>query len=293
MQILKPTINETIQLSDSRINTNVSGLMQIERFYQRARVYNDININIGIKEMEWIDGNMSAMLGAALYRLNIEHGLTFSISFADVNKKFPILFQNGLINTDAIKLRGGNKGSTIPFKSFMPDDKDGFIEYVLEKLLVHDGMPEFSEVTTEKLLDYLAELCCNINLHGETEYPFFVCGQYYPKLGRVIFTVTDLGKGFLPKIKNKTAGEVSSARAAVLWAIEGNTTKLDAPGGIHLNKMRDFFLNHDGHLHIITGDAYYNTNHADSTARPDKIADVKQEFMGSTVHLVFNKNSLL
>lgn len=292
MEIIPTSIPETVSLSDSRIYTNVAGLHQIEKFYQRAKIYSDTKINIGVREMQWIDGNMSAMLGAALYRLHQEQNLSFTISFEDVKKKFPILFQNGLISTDAILLQHNAKTSTIPFKSFLPDDKDGFIKYVMEKLLVHDGMPEFKPTAMEKLLDDLAELCCNINLHSQTTEPFFVCGQYYPTVGKVIFTVTDIGKGFLPKIMTKTDGQISTSQEAILWAIDGNSSKTDAPGGIHLNKMKDFFLGHEGHMHIITGDAYYSTQHANNEDRPNGIAKVDQQFMGSTIHLVFNKNLL-
>jgi len=290
VEIVSPLTSRTVLLSDSRIYTNVSGLNQLESFYRRASEYSDASINIGVKEMQWIDGNMSAMLGAALYRLHTKRNLTFTISFDDVKKKFPILFRNGLISTDAIVLE---EGSTIPFKSFLPDDKDGFIQYVVSKLLVHDGMPEFKPDAMDRLTDDLAELCCNINLHSQTAEPFFVCGQYYPKVKKVIFTVTDIGKGFLPKIQAVTNGDITNSKDAILWAIKGgNTSKPDAPGGINLNKMKEFFTNHDGHMHIITGDAYYSTQHANNEDRPDGIATVNQQFMGSTIHLVFNKNLL-
>ncbi|MDB4918793.1 hypothetical protein [Mucilaginibacter sp.] len=292
MEIIKPLTSTTIQLSENGIYTNVSGLAEIEKFYQNAKSYSSTSINIGVKQMQWIDGNMSAMLGAALYRLHQEQGLTFTISFADVEKKFPILFQNGLISTDAIVVKRKEKSSTIPFKAFWPHDKDGFIDYVMEELLLHDGMPKFTELAMGKLVDDLAELCCNINLHSGTNDPFFVCGQYYPSVQKVIFTVTDLGQGFLPKIKAKTDGAVSCSKEAIDWALDGNSTKTDAPGGIHLSKMKEFFLNHDGHMHIATGDAYYSTQHANSTDRPGGFLPIQQQFMGSTIHLVFSKNLL-
>jgi len=292
LEIIKPLASKTIQLSENGIYTNVSGLAEIENFYQNARNYTGIPINIGVKQMQWIDGNMSAMLGAALYRLHRDLGLTFTISFADVQKKFPILFQNGLISTDAIIVKRKEKSSTIPFKAFWPYDKDGFIAYVMEELLLHDGMPKFSEAAMGKLVDDLAELCCNINLHSGTNDPFFVCGQYYPGVKKVIFTVTDLGQGFLPKIQAKTAGGITCSKDAINWALDGNSSKSDAPGGIHLSKMKEFFLNHEGHMHIASGDAYYSTQHTNSPDRPGGFSPIEQQFMGSTIHLVFSKNLL-
>jgi hypothetical protein len=292
LEIINPVTSITIPLSDDRILTNVTGLTQIQEFYSKAQIYSNKKIEIGVKEMQWIDGNMSALLGAAIYRLHEENKLTFTISFEDVQKKFKILFQNGLISTDNIVVERNKQSSTIPFKAFWPHDKDGFIKYVLEELLVHDGMPTFTSSATEKLLDDLAELCCNINLHSNTSHPFFVCGQYYPKVQKVIFSVTDIGQGFLPKIRDMTSGNISCSRDAILWALQGNTTKIDAPGGIHLSKMKDFFLNHDGHMHIVSGDAYYSTQHTKDEQRPDGITAVNQQFMGSTIHLVFSKNLL-
>jgi hypothetical protein len=292
LNIKAAPVPKTILLSNGKILTNAGGLHQIETFYQRAKAFKNTQIEIGVKQMQWIDGNMSAMLGAALYRLNKENNLTFIINFKDVNERFPILFSNGLISTEAIELKVNKRTSTIPFQSFLPDDKDGFIQYVMEKLLVHDGMPDFTEVAVDKLVTDLAELCSNINLHSQTDAPFFVCGQYYPNAGRVIFTLTDLGRGFLPKISATTNGQINNAGDAILWAVEGNSSKTDAPGGIHLSKMKEFFLQHDGHMHIITGDSYYSTQHLSNPDRPRGLMKVRQEFMGSTVHLVFSKKLL-
>lgn len=292
MEIIRPLTLTTIQLSEKGIYTNVSGLEAIEKFYQQAKHYSNLSVNIGVKQMQWIDGNMSALLGAALYRLHTEQGLTFTISFEDVKKQFPILFQNGLISTDAIIVERKTKSSTIPFKAFWPHDKDGFIAYVLEELLLHDGMPKFTETAMGKLVDDLAELCCNINLHSGTNAPFFVCGQYYPTEKKVIFTVTDLGQGFLPKINAKTDGAITTAKQAIHWALDGNSSKSDAPGGIHLSKMKEFFLNHDGHMHIASGDAYYSTQATNNTVSPVGFSSIDQQFMGSTIHLVFNKKLL-
>lgn len=281
-----------IALSNDSIYTNATGLSQIQNFYQNAKQYTDTTINIDVSDMQWIDGNMSALVGAAIFRLQKDNNLKFYMSFDDVKKKFNILLQNGLVLLNGKQKTTTNSNSTIPYRKFYPNDKDDFMNYVINELLVHTGMPKFTDAAKDKLIDDLAELCCNINLHSETENPFFVCGQFYPKTQKLIFTVTDLGKGFLPRIQIKTQGDITCSKEAILYAVKGGSSKLDAPGGIHISKMKDFFLTNDGHMHIISGDAYYNTENLGSVMRPDGISMSNQNFMGSTIHLVFNQNTL-
>ncbi|QHS57752.1 hypothetical protein GWR56_20190 [Mucilaginibacter sp. 14171R-50] len=291
--LLSPIIQkQSIQLCDGKILTDSAGIETIQHFYNQAKLFHDITIEIGMKKMEWIDGNMSAVLGSALYQLKKTNNLRFIVNFQDVQAKFKILFENGLISIKGINKVGNGNSSTIPLKMFAPDDKDGFVDYVLNELLVHSEMPKFSESVKNYLLEDLAELCGNINLHSQnTIDPFFVCGQYFRGKKQIIFTVTDLGKGFLPKI-SLIDHTVNNDREAIQWAVNGNSSKIDAPGGIHLFRMKNFMQKNEGQIHIISGSAYYNSESEDKEQANGCITKTSQNFMGSTVHLIFNKKVL-
>jgi len=290
---LAGTIIHSIVLGQDRIFTDNTGTKQLFNFYHSCSSLNDCTIMVDLEDIHWIDGNMCAVFGAILFKLQKENNLNFTIDFHQVNTKCNVLFRNGFINLSEVQPE--NKSSsktTLPFKAFLPTDKDGFITYVYEELLTHTGMPKFNNDVLSKLADDLTELLSNINLHAETAYPFFVCGQYYPTAQRVIFTVCDLGVGFLPKINAKTKGNITTASESILWAVDGNTTKTDTLGGINLRRMKDYFLKSGGAIHIVTGDAYWSSDNIGTSLYPSGIIPLLNPFVGTTIHLVFNKKTL-
>ena len=280
-----------IMLGEDRILTDNTGTKQLISFYHNCAKITNSDIHVNLADITWIDGNMCAVFGAMLYKLQQENNLRFTLDKNQVDEKCNVLFRNGFINLSQPE-QISTSSTTLPFKAFLPTDKDGFISYLYDDLLTHAGMPKFKTDILAKLADDLIELLSNINLHAETDYPFFVCGQSYPAARKVKFTVCDLGVGFLPKIQNKTKGEISSASEAILWAINGNSTKTDTLGGINLRRMKDYFLNSNGAIHIVTGDAYWSSENLNTILYPNGILPLGVPFFGTTIHLVFNKNSL-
>lgn len=287
-------IIHTIALGQDKIHTDYTGTKQLINFYHSCSDLNNCTIHVDLEDVDWIDGNMCAVFGGILYKLQVENNLKFTIDFDQVSTKCNVLFRNGFINItgNQPEFNNSSTSTTLPFKAFRPTEKDEFINYLYSELLVHTGMPVFKEETLAKLTDDLTELLSNINLHAETDYHFFVCGQYYPKLGKVIFTVCDLGVGFLPKISRKVEQIVNCASDAIKWAVDGNSTKTDTLGGINLRRMKDYFTEHGGAFHIVTGDAYWNSENIGTVMHPDGVTVMSKSFVGTTVHLVFNKKSL-
>lgn len=283
---------QRIDLGQDQIYTNHTGIKQMYNFYYQCAEIKNATVHVDLQHVSWIDGNMCAVFGAILFKLQQENNLSFTIDFKQVSSKCNVLFRNGFINMKGIQPIANNTSTTLPFKAFHPTQKDEFINYLYEELLIHDGMPKFNDETLGKLTDDLSELLSNINLHSETQYPFFVCGQFYPKSHKVVFTVCDLGVGFLPKIKDKTKGTINNAKDAILWAVDGNSTKKDTVGGINLKRMKKYFLESGGAFHIITGDAYWSTENLSTLIYPDGVTNMLKPFVGTTIHLIFNRKSL-
>ena len=215
----------------------------------------------------------------------------FSIDTKQVAEKCDVLFHNNFLPLDLPK---GVKAKTscIPFRAFYPNEKDKFIDYLSDELLVHPGMPKFSEETKEKLIDDLTEISGNIHKHAETEDPFFVCGQHYFKNGTVNFTLSDLGEGFFPKIKAARPEIITNDGDAILWAIQGNSTKKDAPGGQGLKKLRKYFEKNGGAMHIYTGGSGWLSEHSESNLFKNGIIPLPNSYTGTSINLIFNKKSL-
>ena len=281
-----------IHLGEDSILTDFSGFRQFLKFYETCRKYTDTVISIKLDDVRWIDGNLCAFWGALLYRLEKENGLTFSIDAKQVSDKCGVLFHNNFIQMDQ-NVDQYHKQSCIPFQGFFPKQKDEFMNYLENELLIHSSMPKFPEETKDKLIDDLIEVYANIDKHAETGDPFFVCGQHYRQQGKVHFTICDLGVGFYKKIKGRQPEKINSDGDAILWAIEGNSTKPDAPGGSGLKNLHEYFDKNNGGIQIYTGEAGWCSKTMKlGSIYPNGVTNLRNTFSGSIINLEFNKKSL-
>jgi hypothetical protein len=268
------------------LHTDYSGVKRLFDFYHSASEYTNTTLYLDFYHLDWIDANLCALLQSMLYKLHHENNVNFSADLNFINDKFSILFRNGFItNGDEVI---DDRKSSIVLTSFSSKNKDGFIKYVSEDLLEHRGMPIFTGTTKDDIVSSLIEVFNNIDIHAKTEYPLFVCGQYYPKKEKIIFSIVDLGVGFLPAIESKTNGEINNNFDAILWSLEkGNTTKINKPGGLGLNDLYTYFKKEKGDLQIITGDTYWSMELENTLI---KKFHFKTPFTGSIINLHFSCN---
>jgi hypothetical protein len=282
-----------INLGEDFVYTDVSGFRQLLKFYQECRGYENSTIYIKLDNIQWIDGNLCAFLGALLFRLTKENKLNFAINAKQVSDKCGILFHNNFIPLEQ-NIKQYAKKSCVPYQGFYPKQKDEFLDYLENELLVHPAMPKLKNEIKEKLIDDLTEIYANIDKHAETGDPFFVCGQYYPSKGYLNFTISDLGVGFFKKIKELQPDKIHSCGDAILWAVAGNSTKLDAPGGSGLKNLNTYLDNNNGGLQILTGDAGWCSRTAKaSLIFPNGITDLRNNYLGAAINLEFNKKTLI
>jgi hypothetical protein len=279
-------------LGEDRIYTDVSGVRQLLAFYTNCQKYFGEVICIRLDNTQWLDGNLCALLGGLLFRLNKENGLTFSIDARQVSDKFRVLFNNDFLrieqNTSQYK-----KSTCMPFKGFLPKQKDEFYKYLENDLLAHQAMPKLKEDIKEKLIDDLTEVYANIDKHAETADPFFVCGQFFSKREAINFTISDLGVGFFKKINEKQPEKVKNSGDAILWAIAGNSTKPDAPGGRGLKNLYDYLDNNHGGMQIYTGEnGWCSKTMKTSELFKNGITELRNNYSGAVINLEFNKKSL-
>jgi hypothetical protein len=274
-----------LHLSDS-FYTDFSGVKKLFEFYHKAADYHNATIYIDFYHLNWFDANLSALFGSILAKLSKENNLLFSTDLIFLEKHFNVLFRNGFLSSKS-SIEDEQK-STISFRSFSPDDKDGFVDYIENDLLNHRGMPSFSEVEKDNIIDSLIEVYCNIQIHSKSSEPFYVCGQYYPQKGVLTFSMVDLGVGFLPAIEEKTNGVIDNSYDAIKWALtKSNTTKVDRPGGIGLFDLNTYFNNSNGDFQIITGNTFWSLE-LESTVI--KKFHFPNPYVGSILNLFFNYN---
>ncbi len=275
-----------INLQNS-IYTDYYGFQQLIDVFHKCKEEHDITITLDFTELEWIDGNMCAYFGAMVYKLNKENNLNFKISGGDnFREQFNFLFANGFLSNGDGYTPVDERKSTVPLQMFGTNEKEKYCQYIKTQLMEHRGMDKLpSKELKDQITDDLLEILANINLHANTDEPFFLCGQYFPRQGVLVFTIVDLGVGFLPAIQIKTKGEIQEPIKAIRWALQGNSTKSDSPGGLGLKNIKRYCEQHGGTLQILSGDAYYATDLETTMWKGERV--LPRQFSGTTINLYF------
>lgn len=275
---------------ENKIVTNYSGYNQLARFYHFCLEQSKgINIHLDFSWVEWFDGNLCALLSAIIFQLKKTHQFSFSTDEKEIRNRFDILIRNGFVQTGTPSI--DERKSTVPVKAFLCNDKEGFCKYVSNELLSHRGIPDnLTEELKERISDDLLEVFCNTNHHANTNDPFFVGGQYYPREGYLKFTMVDLGDGFLPRVIKATNGNIKNELEAILWALNGNSTKkaLDqCPGGLGIKNMYKYCKEHQGVIQIISNNGFWSSDLESSLFQEGR--ELPIPFLGTTINLFFKK----
>lgn len=281
---------EIYRLED-KITTGYSGHNQLSRFYHYClSLPPKSHIQIDFTWADWFDGNLCALLWAIVYELNKKYGHIFSTDEKEIKDRFDVMFRNGFLSS--LEDHGyDDRQSTVPVKAFDCNDKEGFCHYVSNELLSHRGMPELSEDLKDRIAEDLLEVFCNSHYHANTQDPVFVGGQYFPKSGVLKFTMVDIGDGFLPRVNKATNGSVATHLDAVLWALQGNSTKqvLDnCPGGLGIKNMHKYCKENGGVLQIVSYEGYWSSDLEGSLFQGGR--ELPAAFIGSTINLFFKKS---
>lgn len=264
--------------------TDVAGWTDIVYLYTQGKKYTNQTLELNLEWLRWIDANWCALLSAVLYKLQTENSLKFVTDIDLIRRNFNVLLRNQFIQSDSHE---DDRQTTIPSQFFLPKDKTNFLNYIEQKLLEHRGMPELTPTLKDQIKSDIIEIFCNIEYHAKTSDPFFICGQFYPLHRTLKLTMVDLGVGFLPAIREVTKGSVMNNAAAIQWALNGNTSKPNVPGGLGIQGIYKYCKNTNGNFQIVTGSAFWDLA-SENNGSGVQILD--KEFFGTTINLFFNCN---
>lgn len=270
------------------IRTDYSGFRQLFRLYNELREHYHKTIFIDFSSLDWIDANLSAVFNAIMYKLSKDNDLTFTADGTILSTKFDVLLRNGFIKPNNSSVPNDVRKSTVPCKHFSLSQKAEFKEYIQSDLLTHRGIPKSLTHDQKKRIKIdLLEIFSNVFQHALTQEPFFVCGQYFPKDKLLKFTMTDLGCGFLPPIKNFSKNEIETDIDAIRWALSGNSTKTvsDEPGGCGLSGIHEYCKENSGNFQIISGEAFWGLDLENTIFRGSR--GFEKAVIGSTVNIFF------
>lgn len=281
-------IKKKIIALNGEIRTTYYGYRKLVSFYKEALKFQDEKISINLYSLTWIDANMGALLAAIMDKLRKERGLKFSTDFGFVETYFDVLLRNGVFIKVGDKKKDDFRESTVELKRFKKSHDKEFMSYISHDLFEHRGLRTIDDKYKEEIIDQMIEVFTNFEQHAKTDYPIYVCGQYYPRKKNLNFSMVDLGIGFLPTIKSYTKGSITNNLDAIRWAIErGNTTKIGEPGGSGLYNLQKYFREENGHVDIISGDIYWSTK-KDIGTKIGTGKTLEDSFVGSAINLCFS-----
>jgi len=268
-----------------RIETNASGHEKLLSFFHKCKKHKAKPVELDFSGLEWIDANLSAVLAAFCYYLKNQNEVTFFIPYDQLQGPLNVLTRNGLSSliTDSSLEPDDHKLSTIPVCYFNVDEVDSFAKYITYRFLGHRGAKSVQPENKERIKASYFEIFDNAGTHSETRYPVFTCGQFFPRKQEMKFTLVDLGCGFLSKIASYTQGNINNAEEAIKWALQGNTTKQNSPGGTGLSDILKYCAENKGSLHIVTDDCYWAFNNGKKISR-----QLMCKNKGATLHLIFS-----
>ena len=115
----------------------------------------------------------------------------------------------------------------------------------------------------------VGELANNSYEHGNIDKAYF-CGQYFPRISKLSFSISNLGNTIVENVKQKNSN--FSNQECLEWIFElGTTTRKDGTsGGQGLYELRNIVYKLKGNITVISGNDYYNI---------DKNNNIKYQFL--------------
>jgi anti-anti-sigma regulatory factor len=272
---------------EGQIRTDFTGFRQLFKFYHEIKKHYQKDVLLDFSELDWFDANLAAVLHAIMHELKEQNQITFWSDVRVIEQRFEVLLRNGFIKFEGYTIVD-DRQSTVTYESFCQDQKYEFKEYIENKLMCHRAMPKFEKNVSNRIKSDLIEIFNNYCQHSCTQKPLFLCGQYYPRDKTLIFTIIDLGVGFLPPIKEFSNSEIQTDIDAIRWALAGKSTKADPdePSGCGLNSIHDYCLKTNSNFQIVSGSAFWGIDLENTIFRGHRGVD--HTFIGSTINLFFN-----
>jgi hypothetical protein len=270
-------LSKTIQSNDLGYSSLINIFNQCNNAINTTVFFNFSN-NI------FIEANLCAIFGCILEKL-IQNNCKYY--FVGMSKSVEVILNknNFLTHYFATAKETDSFNTTIQYKSFHKSDNDDTYEsYVQQELLEQKEFPAMSEELTIKILENIFEIFVNAKTHGKCEY-IHVCGQFFPnqKNKPLNFTIVDLGINIKENV-NQSLDKKLSASEAIIWAmIEGNTTKIDEPGGLGLSVIFKFIKLNKGKFEVISSNGYYKIDDDKLKTR-----NLESEFPGTIINFTFN-----
>ncbi|WP_430232586.1 ATP-binding protein [Nitrosomonas communis] len=271
-----------MKLNVGTVRSDYDGFDSIARIAEQSRDLRFGPAELDFSNCSFFEANMAAPLYVVVARLRDELN---DVSVINLKPALDaILRKNHFLTKFQKNVLIDTNQTTVPFKTFKLQAGEQFYEY-LESYMHGKGIPAMSEGLAKRFRQSLFEIFQNAAIHSKSESGIFTCGQYFPQMHCLDFTIADAGIGIRENVRQYTGNAKMSSRAAIKWALtEGNTTKTgNQPGGLGLKLLKDFIRMNKGKLQIVSRFGYY-----EFSTTGENCMKLNHDFPGTCVNIEIN-----
>ena len=164
-----------------------------------------------------------------------------------------------------------------------------YLEAIAEWLNRNSLLPD--QVIKDAIKITLSEIINNVIDHSQSSIGCYISAQAYPRENRLIFSVADLGVGFLETLRPAGYNHLRKNQEAIALAVQSGVSSKSRGGnaGAGLDILCGFLKHYFGHLEIISIDGVWRQN-PDGTSSTDTIPF---SFPGSCINIEFDKQKIM
>ena len=242
-----------IDLGAREIRADARGFEALAMLHTSLSRHRGSKLGVDCKRLNWMD----AQLGACLLTI-VNHSRMNGndVQFYNIEPRIQTILQK---NKTLLGARADVHGTTIPVTSFAQDAEVEFSRFTRSRLM-RPEMPKMSKGLMEKFFEGIDELFANGALWSKSPLAFFAGGQYFPRLDRLSFILSDGGQGIQGSLL--AAGkDFGSPEDAIDWAMEMNNSARqgDIPGGLGLGILKEFVAMNGGCLLVCSHFGYWES----------------------------------
>ncbi len=172
----------------------------------------------------------------------------------------------------------------IDFTTMQKEDDESF--YIIKENIKTKNLIDFNDELQSSFLSLIGELTNNSYEHGQTDVAYF-CGQYFPRISRLSFSISNLGNTIIENVKSKYNNYTNEECLEWIFELGTTTREDDTSGGQGLYRLREVVFKLRGNITIISGNDYYHIDENQETTY--KLLENKYEGTTFIINIYYNR----
>ncbi len=226
----------------------------IEEIYSEAASRPGLKIVFDFSSCAFLQQNAVILLGGLARTIEYRGGqalFRWHSLHEDVQKN---LHKNGFVAAFGLPKQGG-PGNAISYREHRVVEKTSVLSYLQNEWLQR-GWVKMTDSVQSAVAGNLWEIYANAFEHAGSPIGVLSCGQYYPRMRLVKFTVADFGIGIPGNVRAHFRNPVNAARA-LQWAFQpGTSTRSNTPRGLGLSTVRDLIRANNGRMELFSNEGH-------------------------------------